>query len=134
MLLLRRGDKLLPRLQLLRSLSAGATVETHMLQGSSAAQCRMAPLRMAVQLHLVAGGNFRGQLGNGANMDPYGPLTDAFSPVSVIGGHTFVQVSGGGLHSCGVIQAGAALCWGKRFWAAAPKSLLRPCGPFLSGI
>lgn len=54
-------------------------------------------------------GNF-GQLGNGAfyTSDPYG------SPalVAVSGGHTFVSLVAGLLHSCGLTAAGAAWCWG----------------------
>ena len=33
----------------------------------------------------------------------------------VAGGHTFVQMSAGGRHTCGRTPAGAAYCWGVNF-------------------
>jgi alpha-tubulin suppressor-like RCC1 family protein len=52
------------------------------------------------------GGNFQGQTGNG------GSETEYLTPVPVAGGHTFVDLSAGGSHSCGVEPAGDAYCWG----------------------
>jgi alpha-tubulin suppressor-like RCC1 family protein len=47
-----------------------------------------------------------GQLGNGAFS------TYSLSPVSVSGGLTFVAVSAGAQHGCGIAAGGAAYCWG----------------------
>jgi alpha-tubulin suppressor-like RCC1 family protein len=54
---------------------------------------------------LSAGNNGVGQLGDNSN-------TNSIVPVQVSGGHTFVQVATKARQSCGVTQAGAALCWG----------------------
>jgi alpha-tubulin suppressor-like RCC1 family protein len=53
------------------------------------------------------GEGFYGELGDGA--------THGYSdtPVAVVGGLTFRQVSAGGSHSCGVTTAGVAYCWGQ---------------------
>ena len=50
-----------------------------------------------------------GQLGNGTAQP--GSLT----PVAVVGGHTFVQVTGGRQHTCGLDDIGHAWCWGENF-------------------
>ena len=49
--------------------------------------------------------NSTGQLGNGST-------TDASAPVPVSGGLTFVTVSAGDFHTCGVTSSGLAYCWG----------------------
>ncbi len=52
-------------------------------------------------------GNF-GQLGNGTT----GPANVALTPVPVSGGHSFASLAAGYYHTCGVTNAGSALCWG----------------------
>jgi alpha-tubulin suppressor-like RCC1 family protein len=52
------------------------------------------------------GGNFQGQTGNG------GPEVEYLTPIAVAGGHTFVELSAGGAHSCGIDGTGDAYCWG----------------------
>ncbi|HVT40290.1 MAG TPA: hypothetical protein VHE78_14710 [Gemmatimonadaceae bacterium] len=47
-----------------------------------------------------------GQLGDGSTM------TSRSTPVPVLGGLSFVQVSAGADHTCGVTTSGAAYCWG----------------------
>src|SRR5207248_2585234 len=61
------------------------------------------------------GDNFAGELGTGTNTGPEGcefgrPCSRA--PVAVSGGLTFVTVSAGASHACGVTSDGAAYCWG----------------------
>ncbi len=61
------------------------------------------------------GDNYWGELGTGTT-------TNSSTPVPVLGGHTFVTVSGGGYyidvvesgsaHTCGVTTGGVAYCWG----------------------
>lgn len=53
------------------------------------------------------GSNATGQLGNGS----FSP--NSATPVAVSGGYTFSSVSVGSYHTCGVISAGAAYCWGQ---------------------
>ena len=60
------------------------------------------------------GANYVGQLGNGTMRQPSdsnnpGPPSP---PESVIGGHTFVALTGGSGHTCGVTATGTAYCWG----------------------
>lgn len=55
------------------------------------------------------GGDAEGQLGNGA------PLANSTVPVAVNGGRTFLTLSSGYHHSCGVTTSGAAYCWGQGF-------------------
>lgn len=52
------------------------------------------------------GYNGNGQLGIGNRSDQIEPLEE------VSGGHTFVQISGGRGHNCGVTEEGSAFCWG----------------------
>jgi alpha-tubulin suppressor-like RCC1 family protein len=52
------------------------------------------------------GNNVDGQLGDGTTTSP------RLTPVAVAGGRSFVQVSTGGAHSCGVTAGSAAFCWG----------------------
>ncbi len=49
----------------------------------------------------------RGQVGDGD--DGQG---DKFAPVPVAGGHTFADLTAGGLHTCGIDPSGAGWCWG----------------------
>jgi alpha-tubulin suppressor-like RCC1 family protein len=51
------------------------------------------------------GSNFAGRLGDGTT-------TDRLTPVAVLGGLQFRQVSAGGDHTCGLTTANAAYCWG----------------------
>ena len=52
------------------------------------------------------GGNTFGQLGNGT-------LVTSPSPVpALMGGVSFVSLTAGGNHTCGLTQAGSAYCWG----------------------
>ena len=51
------------------------------------------------------GSNGRGQLGDGT-------LTQRLSPVLVVGGLRFLQVSAGGSHACGVTTTSSVYCWG----------------------
>lgn len=50
--------------------------------------------------------NQHGQLGTGT------ATTQEPTPLLVTGGHTFMSVSAGGNHTCGVTTAGDAYCWG----------------------
>lgn len=52
-------------------------------------------------------GNF-GQLGDGTT----GPANVSLTPVAVLGGQSFTQLSAGYYHTCGITSAGNALCWG----------------------
>lgn len=51
------------------------------------------------------GGNSESQLGDGSR-------TDRPTPVPVAGGHTFVSISTGFLHTCGLTARRRAYCWG----------------------
>jgi alpha-tubulin suppressor-like RCC1 family protein len=48
-----------------------------------------------------------GQLGNGSSSPPFNV------PTKVIGGLQFTQVTGGGVHNCGLVGSGQAYCWGQ---------------------
>ncbi len=50
-------------------------------------------------------GNY-GQLGDGS-------MQNSIVPVLVDGGHTFLSISAGGEHTCGVIEDGSLYCWGR---------------------
>ncbi|MGH7528131.1 MAG: RCC1 domain-containing protein [Gemmatimonadales bacterium] len=52
------------------------------------------------------GSNYSGQLGDGNGS------TDSDTPVPVIGGHSFLSISAGASHTCGVTSVGKVLCWG----------------------
>ena len=54
------------------------------------------------------GFNDHGQLGDGTNTDSNVPVA-----VSVSSGLEFLSVSAGSGHSCGVVETGAAYCWGR---------------------
>ena len=51
-----------------------------------------------------------GQLGDG---DTTGTsAANKFSPVAVVGGHTFTSLTAGSDHSCGLVASGQTWCWG----------------------
>ena len=52
------------------------------------------------------GDNMFGQLGNGG-------FIDSDTPVEVVGGHAFSEISAGVVHTCGLTTAGDAYCWGR---------------------
>lgn len=54
-------------------------------------------------------GNPLGGLGDGT-------ATDRTTPVLVSGGLTFISLTGGGYHTCGLTSVGAAYCWGDDRW------------------
>lgn len=59
------------------------------------------------------GVNHRAQLGNLSDLQACGgawPCTP--TPVPVVGGHTFVSLAAGVVHTCGLTAAGHAYCWG----------------------
>jgi alpha-tubulin suppressor-like RCC1 family protein len=56
------------------------------------------------------GYNAEGQLGSGSAVD------SSLVPVPVAGGLTFVAISAGSLHTCGLTSAGAVYCWGDDTW------------------
>lgn len=59
------------------------------------------------------GDNSFGQLGDGTGGEGFfGHGSVRTSPVPVLGGLSFVTVSAGANHTCGVTPAGAAYCWG----------------------
>ena len=53
------------------------------------------------------GSNRYGKLGNGAT------ITQRYSPVLVGGGHHFIWVEAGTVHSCGLATTRRVFCWGK---------------------
>ena len=57
------------------------------------------------------GSNRDGQLGTGGGGSS-GQVPESLEPIAVVGGHAFVALTGGGLHTCGVDREGAAWCWG----------------------
>jgi alpha-tubulin suppressor-like RCC1 family protein len=59
------------------------------------------------------GRNVFGELGNG-NWQPDGQQPS--SPVAVVGGHRFLEVSVGAYHSCGITTDQRAYCWGGDQW------------------
>jgi alpha-tubulin suppressor-like RCC1 family protein len=60
------------------------------------------------------GSNAYGELGIGTRTGPQACPTVACStsPIAVAGGLSFVAVSGGLAHACGVVIAGSVYCWG----------------------
>ncbi len=62
------------------------------------------------------GSNVSGQLGAAAadtcTDDQSNPVDCSSTPVTVAGGHAFVVVYAGTGHSCGILDTGAAYCWG----------------------
>ncbi|MFA7478637.1 MAG: hypothetical protein WC184_12240, partial [Acidimicrobiia bacterium] len=59
------------------------------------------------------GQNNYGQLGNG-NISTY---VGVFSPAKVSGKHTFVSITAGNNHTCGVTTGGDAYCWGYNYYS-----------------
>lgn len=59
------------------------------------------------------GSNAIGQLGDGT---AGGPEAVSTAPVPVVGGHTWVSLSAGQGHTCGVRPDGRAFCWGANNW------------------
>lgn len=57
------------------------------------------------------GQNWFGQLGIGS-AGGVGGVARSLSPVAVTGDLTFMSISAGGMHTCGLTEAGAAYCWG----------------------
>jgi alpha-tubulin suppressor-like RCC1 family protein len=53
------------------------------------------------------GWNHSGVLGDGTSLQQEHP-----GPVQVAGGLSFVAISGGGVHNCGLTADGSAYCWG----------------------
>src|SRR6266571_3299925 len=51
------------------------------------------------------GYNAYGQLGDGTT-------TNSNTPVAVVGGHSFVALAVGAVHTCGLTSVGTAYCWG----------------------
>jgi len=66
-----------------------------------------------------------------------GPLPCIGIPVEVGGGHTFVQLAGGGAHTCGLKSDGSAFCWGNNAYgqvgdnSTAARNSPVPIGPSL---
>ncbi len=54
------------------------------------------------------GANVVGQLGNGSTNQQ----NEESPPVAVLGGLSFVDISAGGYHTCGITATGAGYCWG----------------------
>jgi hypothetical protein len=78
------------------------------------------------------GHNALGQLGIGLNPG-CGPSRYCSTPMPVAGGLTFVSLSAGDAHTCGIVESGEAYCWGYNNWAqlgaAGDDSCGQPCGP-----
>ena len=58
------------------------------------------------------GGNWHGQLGNGSLDGEQQHECCHTEPIRVIGGLSFLEVTTGGIHTCGVIKNGKPYCWG----------------------
>ena len=64
------------------------------------------------------GDNRNGQLGNGISNGPQicaGLFACSQSPVAVLGGLTFIALSAGEFHTCGITFVHVAYCWGYNF-------------------
>jgi len=55
---------------------------------------------------LCWGNNLNGAVGNGVSG------SNQLTPQKVLGGHSWIAISAGGNHSCGVRVGGSAMCWG----------------------
>jgi len=85
------------------------------------------------------GDNFYGQLGLGNN-------TDQTTPQAVVtsGGVSFVQLTAGALHTCGLTAAGDAYCWGANAFGqlgignttsqSTPQAVQMPVGASFTGL
>jgi hypothetical protein len=62
------------------------------------------------------GMNRQGQIGDGGE-EPFSP--EWLLPTQVVGGHVFVSLNGGELHTCGISESGARYCWGDS-WGSTP--------------
>jgi alpha-tubulin suppressor-like RCC1 family protein len=65
------------------------------------------------------GTNFNGELGDGTT-------TDRLTPVAVVGGLQFRQVSAGLVHTCGVATGDLAYCWGYNGFGALGDGTTSP--------
>jgi alpha-tubulin suppressor-like RCC1 family protein len=72
----------------------------------SAGRTHSCALTTAGEAYCWGDGAF-GQLGQGS---PF--ISQSETPVEVVGGHTFTEISAGGNRTCGVTTSGAAYCWG----------------------
>jgi alpha-tubulin suppressor-like RCC1 family protein len=59
------------------------------------------------------GANDRGQLGSQTGAETCGGVSCSPRPAPVAGGLTFIALSAGLNHTCGVATGGVALCWGR---------------------
>jgi alpha-tubulin suppressor-like RCC1 family protein len=74
------------------------------------------------------GYGYSGQLGDGTfyTSEPYGSAT----LVAVTGGHTFVALTAGTYHTCGITTAGAAWCWGANVYGQLGDGTIPTAPPF----
>ena len=61
-----------------------------------------------------------GQLGNGRGDTDTSAYSGSLTPVAVSGGLTFMSLSAGLDHTCGLTGDGTAYCWGNLSWGALP--------------
>ena len=58
------------------------------------------------------GGNWHGQLGIGSLNGEEKYSCCRTQPTAIVGGLSFLQISAGGIHTCGLTEEGKAYCWG----------------------
>lgn len=80
---------------------AGGRLFRQISAGSSHTTCALTPAEEA----FCWGGNSFGNIGDGTK-------NERVTPVRVVGGHRFRQVSAGLSHTCGLTTSDRALCWG----------------------